>query len=82
MLPPDEKPPLASFVQEEMIDGASRNLGQLLDLLPAVARLRLLAFFHLVEEPDTMKATLEVQPSGQLRLTLDTAVAPCSSRRH
>ena len=82
MLPPDEKPPLASFVQEELIDGISRNLSQLLDLLPSVARLRLLAFLHLVEEPDTMRATLEVQPSGQLRLTLDTAVAPCRTRQH
>jgi len=79
---PDETPPLASFVQEEMIEGIGTNLGQLLHLLPSVTRLRLLAFLHLVEQPDTMRATLEVQPSGVLRLTLDTAVAPCGSQRH
>ncbi|WP_133239313.1 hypothetical protein [Microvirga sp. KLBC 81] len=65
-----------------MIDGLSENLGQLLDLLPPVSRLRLLAFLHLVEQPETMKATLEVQPSGLLRLTLDTSVAPCKSHQH
>jgi hypothetical protein len=79
---PDETTPLASFVQEELADGISKNLGQLLTLLPSVARLRLLAFLHLVEQPDTMRATLEVQPSGLLRLTLDTAVAPCRSHQH
>jgi len=82
MLPPDEKSPLASFIQEEMIDGVRENLSQLLDLLPPVARLRLLAFLHLVEQPNTMRATLEIQPSGFLRLTLDTAVAPCHIHRH
>ncbi len=82
MPPPDEKPPLASFVQEEMIDGVRENLGPLLELLPPVARLRLLAFLHLVEQPDTMRATLEIQPSGFLRLTLDTAVGPCHLHRH
>jgi hypothetical protein len=79
---PDETTPLTSFVQEELANGISKNLGQLLPLLPSIARLRLLAFLHLVEQPDTMKATLEVQPSGLLRLTLDTAVAPRRSHRH
>jgi hypothetical protein len=76
---PDEKLGLASFVQEEMVEGLSENLSRLLDLVPPLVRLRLLAFMHLVEQPEAMKATLEVQPSGLLRLTLDTAVAP---RRH
>ncbi|MCG7392004.1 hypothetical protein MHY87_03700 [Microvirga sp. ACRRW] len=79
---PEERPPLASFIHEEMSQGISNNLSQLLDLLPSVARLRLVAFLHLVEQPDTMKATLEVQPSGLLRLTLDTTVAPCPSQRN
>ncbi|MXQ11699.1 hypothetical protein [Microvirga makkahensis] len=82
MPPPDEKLPIASFIQEEMIDGARENLSRLIDLLPPVARLRLLAFLHLVEQPSTMKATLEVHPSGTLRLTLDTAIAPCRIHRH
>lgn len=79
---PKEKPPLASFVDEELLEGISENLIQLLDLLPPVARLRLLAFLHLVEQPGTMKATLEVQASGSLRLTLDTAIAPCRAHQH
>ncbi|WP_091129676.1 hypothetical protein [Microvirga guangxiensis] len=79
---PEELHPLASFIEEEMTHGISKNLGQLLDLLPAVARLRLLAFMHLVEQPQTMKATLEIQPSGLLRLTLDTAVTPSSFHQH
>jgi hypothetical protein len=79
---PDEEFPFASFVQEEMIEGLSKNFGQLLELLPPITRLRLLAFMHLVEQPDTMRATLEVQPSGLLRLTLDTAVAPCRAHQH
>jgi len=82
MSPPDEKPPFASFVQEEMIDCLVENFEQLLDLLPPIARLRLLAFLHLVEQPSTMKATLEVQPTGLLRLTLATTVAPCRAHQH
>ncbi|MEZ0169684.1 hypothetical protein [Microvirga sp. TS319] len=65
-----------------MIDGIRENFCRLLDLLPPVARLRFLAFLHLVEQPGTMAATLEIQPSGTLRLTLDTAIAPCRKHRH
>jgi hypothetical protein len=79
---PDESSPLASLVQEELIDGLSENLGQLLIFYPPVSRLRLLAFLHLVEQPETMKATLEVQPSGFLRLTLGTSIAPCKFHQH
>jgi hypothetical protein len=79
---PEEKLPLASFVQEEMIDNLSETLSQLLGALPPVARLRLLAFMHLVENPDTTKATLEVEPSGSMRLTLDTEVAPRRAHQH
>ncbi|WP_134496222.1 hypothetical protein [Microvirga pakistanensis] len=82
MSPPDEKLALASFVQEEMIDGVQENLGQLLSMLPPIACLRLLAFLHLVEQPSTMKATFDVHPSGAMRLTLETAVAPCGCHRH
>ena len=73
---PDENLPLASFVQEEMIDRASQSLAQCLAQLPPIVRLRLLAFMHLVEFPDTMKAALEITPSGSMRLILDTEVAP------
>jgi|GEM_PF-3028986 len=79
---PDEIPPVTSFVQEEMADGATQTLAAYLSQLPPIVRLRLLAFMHLVEDPAAMKAALEITPSGSMRLTLDTAVAPCPANRH
>lgn len=79
---PDEEFPLAAFVQEEMVEGISQSMSQLLDVAPPIVRLRLLAFMHLIEHPETMKATLVVQPSGLMRLTLDTVVAPCRTHQH
>jgi hypothetical protein len=73
---PDESHPVTSFVQEEMIENLAQTMTQFLAQWPPVARLRLLAFMHLVEQPETMKALLEITPSGSLRLTLDTDVAP------
>ena len=64
---PDENLPLASFVQEEMIDRASQSLAQCLAQLPPIVRLRLLAFMRLVEFPDTMKAALEITRYGSLK---------------
>ena len=64
---PDEIPPVASFVQEEMTDGVARTLAACLSRLPPVVRLRLLAFVHLVEDPVAMKAALEI-----------TRQAPCA----
>ena len=79
---PDENVPLASFVQEEMIDRVSQSLAQCLAQLPPIVRLRLLAFMHLVEFPDTMIAALEITPSGSMRLVLDTEVGPDNAHRH
>ena len=79
---PDENVPLASFVQEEMIDRVSQSLAQCLAQLPPIVRLRLLAFMHLVEFPDTMKASLELTPSGSMRLVLDTKIVPDTAHRH
>jgi hypothetical protein len=79
---PDEKLAFSSFVQQELIDHASQNLALCLAQLPPIVRLRLLAFMHLVEYPDTMKASLEIMPSGSMRLILDTEVAPDSAHRH
>ncbi len=42
---------LASFVQDEMSNSFSENMGQLLDLPPPVSRPRPLAFLHVVEPP-------------------------------
>ena len=82
MSQPEEKLPIATFVQEEMIENLSGSLAQLLETLPPVARLRLLAFMHLVENPDTMRAVLDIAPSGSMRLTLDTVVTPRKVHRH
>ncbi|WP_262269786.1 MULTISPECIES: hypothetical protein [Microvirga] len=82
MSPPDENLPLSSFIQEEMIDRASQNLAHLLGQFPPIVRLRLLAFMHLVEYPDTMRASLEIAPSGTMRLILDTKVTPGLAHRH
>jgi hypothetical protein len=79
---PDEPPLVASFVQEEMSDGATQTLAVCLSHLPPIVRLRLLAFMHLVEDPTAMKATLEITPSGSMRLILDTAVTPCPIHHH
>jgi hypothetical protein len=73
---PDENHPVNSFVQEEMIENLTQAMAQFLAQWPPVTRLRLLAFMHLVEQPETMKALLEITPSGSLRLTLDTDVTP------
>jgi hypothetical protein len=78
----DETHPVASFVREEMVDGASRTLAACLSYMPPIVRLRLAAFMHLVADPTAMKAALEITPSGSMRLTLDTAVTPCPTHRH
>ncbi|KFG67467.1 hypothetical protein [Microvirga sp. BSC39] len=79
---PDEIPPVTSFVQEEMVDGATQTLAARLSRLPPIVLLRLLAFMHLVEDPAAMKAALDITPSGSMRLTLDTAVTPSPANRH
>ena len=79
---PDENPPLSLFVQEEMTDAASQSLAQSVAQFPPIVRLRLFAFMHLVECPDTMRASPEITPSGSMRLTLDTDVMSCRNHRH
>ncbi len=79
---PDENPPLSLSVQEEMTDAASQSMAQSVAQFPPIVRLRLLAFMHLVECPDTMRASLEITPSGSMRLTLDTDVMPCRNHHH
>jgi hypothetical protein len=79
---PDETPPVAPLMPEEVMDGAARTLAACLSQLPPIVRLRLLAFMHLVEDPAALKAALEITPSGSMRLTLDAAVMPCPSHHH
>jgi hypothetical protein len=79
---PDENLSLASFVQEEMLDTLSRRLSEMLSQLPPAARLRLLAFMHLAENPETMKASLQFETTGSMRLVLDTFVSPARAQQH
>ncbi len=79
---PEEDAPLASFVQEEMVESLSKTLTGLIDRLPPVTRLRLLAFMHLIDDPGALKASLELKPSGYLRLTLDAFVTPYQGHQH
>jgi hypothetical protein len=79
---PDENLPFASFVQEEMVDCLAKALTSVVGQLTPVARLRLLAFMHLIEDPEALKASLEIEPSGYLRLTLDAFVSPCQGHQH
>ncbi|MBA1158597.1 hypothetical protein [Microvirga mediterraneensis] len=79
---PEELTPVSLVSQEELMEHAIQNMAQCLAHFPPIARLRLLAFMHLVEYPDTTRASLEVTPSGSMRLTLDTKVAPDSAHRH
>jgi hypothetical protein len=53
---------LADAVADAIADAAAR--------LPPAAQSRLLAFLHLMEEPETTIAELEVAPSGVMRLAL------------
>jgi hypothetical protein len=79
---PDRNLPTAYFAQEEAIEGLARNFEHLLERMPPVARLRLMAFMHLIENPESLNASLELKPSGQLSLTLDTLVAPTRGHQH
>lgn len=69
-------------VRDEIAERLHGTLAGILERLPALARVRLLAFLHLVEHPDSTKAFLDVEPSGGLRLVLETCVAPCRSQQH
>lgn len=77
MSPSDKTPPLSAFIQEEMIENACQRLAQYLVQFPPAVRLRLLAFLHLIECPQTTKASLKITRSGSVRLTLETAAGSC-----
>ncbi len=79
---PEENPPLSCFVQEDIMDRASQNMAQCLAQFPPIVRLRLLAFMHLVEYPDSLKASLEFTAAGSMRLTLDTDIMLDQACRH
>lgn len=71
-----------SSLQEEVVDAMSDRMAQIIVKLPPITRLRFLAFLHLLERPESVKACLDVEPTGNLRLLLSTAVFSVESPKH
>lgn len=67
---------------EEAMECLSRTMTHVLERMPPLARLRLLAFMHLVEDPEVLNASLGLTPSGSLSLTLESPVAPTRGHQH
>jgi hypothetical protein len=67
---PDRSSEIALCLKEEVIEAMNDTVADVVARLSPVARLRLLAFLHLLEHPEAVVAQLEVGPSGLLRLTL------------
>jgi hypothetical protein len=70
MQPPEADRSMSSFVYEEMAEALIPMLTHVIPRLPDMTRLRLMAFFHLLEHPEAVKADLQVDPAGVARLTL------------
>lgn len=70
----DVEPVMAAFVYDEMAEGSLSRLKQFIPRLAPTTRLRLLAFVHLLENPEELAADLTVEASGTLRLTLAAGV--------
>jgi hypothetical protein len=66
----DHAPALAVALREEIVDALSDTMNQVVARLPPAARLRLVAFLHLLDRPEATLANLEVDPAGGVRLTL------------
>jgi hypothetical protein len=79
---PDRNCPAASFAQEEAAECLSRTLTHLLEQMTPLARLRIIAFLHLIEDPGALNASLGLTPSGRLSLTLEALVAPARGHQH
>lgn len=67
---------------EEAMECLSRTMTHVLERMPPLARLRLLAFMHLVEDPEVLNASLGLTPSRSLSLTLESPVAPTRGHQH
>jgi hypothetical protein len=78
----DNNPAFDDFVQPDPSQCMTKTIADTLGRLPPMVQLRLLAFLHLVDSPDALKAALDVQPSCSVRLTLDALVAPCRLHQH
>ncbi|MGO4707138.1 hypothetical protein AB4072_15340 [Microvirga sp. 2MCAF38] len=70
MQPPDENPTIGAPLREELVDALADTVLDVVARLSPVTRLRLLAFMHLFEKPETIRADLSIDASGTVRLTL------------
>jgi len=82
MTQPDRNFDLSSFAQEEIADTLARSVALVIPQLPPITRLRLLAFIHLLERPEAMRADLDIEASGGLRLTLAVDATPEKNQQH
>ena len=70
MLPPDRMPAIAMALRDEIVDALTATATDVIARLSPAARVRLVAFLHLLDRPETALANLEIDPSGTMRLTL------------
>ncbi len=76
---PDLLSQIALDLREEIVDALADTVTDVIGRLSPDARLRLIAFLHLIEHPETVLADLEVDVSGLLRLTLSKRPGPSPS---
>ncbi|AWM86066.1 hypothetical protein [Microvirga sp. 17 mud 1-3] len=83
---PDDLPcgvlPQEERIQEELMLALSDSILRVIAGLGPVSRLRILAFLHLLEKPDSLRTRLEVGASGDLRLTLSAEPGAAQAQKH
>lgn len=68
---PDDGGPLPSTVlQAEIVEAMADTVTDVVARLSPGARLRLLAFLHLLDHPENASATFDLSEAGLMRLTL------------
>jgi hypothetical protein len=70
MQPHDKTSSLGFLLREELTDAMTETVVDVVYLLVPITRLHLLAFMHLVGNPETIRADLAFEPSGSFRLVL------------
>lgn len=67
---PDRLSQRAVDLREEILDALADTVMGVIGKLSPAARLRVIAFLHLIEHPEAVLADLEVDATGLMRLTL------------
>jgi hypothetical protein len=70
MQQPDKRSAQLFRSEADLADAVADAIAEAAGRLPPAAQSRLLAFLHLMEEPETTIAELEVAPTGVMRLVL------------